>query len=82
MKKPLIRRFHPWMVEALKTHLEEGWSLSTFPVKHNIDKPSWGGIIKKSDELLDIRQQYMKALHDKRRFNYYKEVKIDEAKKI
>lgn len=50
--------FQPWMVQALKDHIKEGWSVSCFAGRYNINPSNWLDLLSNNQQLNEIRDNY------------------------
>jgi hypothetical protein len=67
-KRLLHRNFEPWMIEAAKAHLAEGWSYGSFPGKHFVPIRAWEIWSKEIPELIELREEYCKRKIEDARF--------------
>lgn len=58
-RKTLIQDYEPWMQQAAIDWIKEGWSLYTFPAKHDISKRAWSKMLRHEPELQLVRELYL-----------------------
>lgn len=61
-KKIMAQSFEPWMKDALISWLNDGWSLYSFPSKHNVSSKTWSRILRDAPELQTIKREYLRKL--------------------
>lgn len=66
--KNRLTKLEPWMVEKLRDHMSEGWSMASFPAKFNIDYRFWPNIVRSSPELLELKKFYISEMNRKKTF--------------
>ena len=59
-RNDLFHTFKPWMLEAFREHILEGWSAGSFPGKYRINVDAWPDIVKGHSELKEMRDYYNK----------------------
>ena len=65
--RSLIREFKPWMIDALKSHIHQGYSARSFSGYYLIDNHLWGAWLKEVPELKSINEKYKLEVNLKRR---------------
>ena len=63
----LTREFEPWMIEALRFHVESGCSVRSFFGKYKIHPVTFGQWLNDIPEMRAINLQYKAYINEKRR---------------
>ena len=66
-KKRYLDKLEPWMIEAFRKHVDEGWSARTFPNRHKICQVAFHDWMQEVPELIAINKRYKSTLPSSRR---------------
>ena len=54
----MAQEYESWMLSAVVAWLKEGWSLYSFPSRHNVSTKIWSKLLSEAPELQDIKNEY------------------------
>ena len=61
------KEYQDWMLPAVWKHLNDGWSLSYFPGRHNVTAEAWRRLLREDERLQAPKQHYLTKIKPKAR---------------